>query len=91
LDTAEKARADTLDFVWNNRIMPLLEEYFYGQRDRLVELLAPFLTDIEVGLQQTEPEETDLEIGRLQGEDLMVALARLAKRGSRQKEAVLDE
>jgi len=83
LGTAEEERADALDFVWNNRVMPLLEEYFYGQRDRLVELLAPFLTDIEAGLQQTDTEDMDLEIGRLQGEDLMVALARLGEKANK--------
>ena len=91
LNTAEEERADALDFVWINRVMPLLEEYFYGQRDRLVELLAPFSTDIEAALQQTDTEDMDLEIGRIRGEDLMVALARLAKRGARQTEAVRDE
>jgi len=76
---AHEERADALDFVWNNRIMPLLEEYFYGQRDRLVELLAPFVTDMETGLQEVEIEERDVEIGRLHGDDLMGALARLAR------------
>jgi 5-methylcytosine-specific restriction endonuclease McrBC GTP-binding regulatory subunit McrB len=84
-------RADVLDFVWNNRVMPLLEEYFYGQRDKLVELLAPFLTDIESGLQETETEEMDVVIGRLQGDDLMVALAKLAEKGVAETTPVSDE
>jgi hypothetical protein len=84
-------RTDVLDFVWNNRVMPLLEEYFYGQRDRLIELLAPFLTDIEAGLQETETEKMDVVIGRLQGDDLMVALAKLAEKGVEETTPVLDE
>ncbi|MBN1661466.1 MAG: AAA family ATPase [Anaerolineae bacterium] len=78
-------RADALDFVWNHRIMPLLEEYFYGQRDRLIELLAPFLTDVDAGLQGLETEEMEAEIGRLEGDDLLVALARLAQKHSEGK------
>lgn len=84
-------RADTLDFVWNHRIMPLLEEYFYGQRDRLVELLAPFLTDVEAGLRSVESEEMEAEIGRLEGDDLMVALARLAQKHVKGEEPGVEQ
>ena len=80
---AHEERAGALDFVWNNRIMPLLEEYFYGQRDRLVELIAPLLTDMEEGFQEVEIEQWDVEIGRLHGDDLMGALARLAKNANK--------
>jgi MoxR-like ATPase len=86
LHRAKEERTDVLDFVWNNRIMPLLEEYFYGQGDRLVELLAPFLTDMEAGIQETDTEGMDVEIGRLQGDDLMMALARVAQRRASGKE-----
>lgn len=73
--TQEK-RVDVLEFVWNNMIIPLLEEYFYSQRDRLAELLAPF-RDFE------DAQETgvDFEIGRQKGDDLVIALAKLAERG----------
>ena len=79
----EDARADLLDFVWSNRIMPLLEEYYYGQRDRLVELLAPFLSDLELEAEGIEAEELGAEIGQLRGEDLLAALTRLADRADR--------
>jgi MoxR-like ATPase len=75
----EEERVGVLEFVWNNRIVPLLEEYFYSQRDKLAEILAPFRTDVE---SQTEPEEEDeagFELGRQTGEDLIAALAMLAE------------
>ncbi len=91
LSKAKEERPDGLDFVWNNRVMPLLEEYFYGQRDRLAEVLAPFLTDVEAGLSGAMIEEMDLEIGRLRGDDLMAALARLAGRGAKATEPASEE
>jgi hypothetical protein len=35
-------RLETLEFVWNDHIVPLLEEYFYTQREKLAQLLTPF-------------------------------------------------
>jgi biotin operon repressor/DNA polymerase III delta prime subunit len=78
----EAERVDVLEFVWNNQVMPLLEEYFYSQWDKLAELLAPFRTDVEPGIEAVEDEGIDFELGRQTGDDLMVALAKLAERGT---------
>ena len=59
----------------------LLEEYFYSQRDRLAELLAPFRTDVEPDLEYVQETGLDFEIGRQTGDDLVIALAKLAERG----------
>jgi len=83
LQGAAEERSDILDFVWNNRVMPLLEEYYYGQRDRLVELLTPFLTDAETRGSAAVAEDMDLELGRLRGDDLLVALAKLAQKADK--------
>jgi hypothetical protein len=74
-------QVDVLEFVWNNKIVPLLEEYFYSQRDRLAELLAPFRTDVEPDLEAAQETGFDFEIGRQTGDDLVIALAKLAERG----------
>jgi MoxR-like ATPase len=78
---AEEKRAEVLEFVWNNKIVPLLEEYFYSQRDRLAELLAPFRTDVEPDFEDAQETGLDFEIGRQTGDDLVIALAKLAERG----------
>jgi hypothetical protein len=66
--------------VWNNQIVPLMQEYFYSQRDRLAELLAPFRTDVESTVGDAQDMELDFEIGRQAGDDLVIALAKLAER-----------
>jgi 5-methylcytosine-specific restriction protein B len=58
----------SLEFAWNNQIMPLLHEYFYSQPDLLAEILEPYLRGQENG--------GDL---RREGSDLMAALSELAK------------
>jgi 5-methylcytosine-specific restriction enzyme B len=67
-------RLERLDFVWNYQILPLLEEYFYGQRDRLADVLANFTTPIEI---ETEGQEVqNLAFGRVFGDDLVYALSK---------------
>jgi hypothetical protein len=78
----EAEHVEVLEFVWNNQVVPLLEEYFYSQRDKLAELLAPFRTDVESGVETAPEEGLDFEIGRESGDDLVVALAKLAERWS---------
>ncbi len=65
-------RLALLEQVWNTQILPLLEEYFYNQRERLAEILAPFM-DESAG--ERPPARA---IPRLNGEDLVVALSRLS-------------
>lgn len=78
---AKEEQVNVLEFVWNNKIIPLLEEYFYSQRDRLAELLAPFRTDVEPDFEDAQETGIDFEIGRQTGDDLVIALAKLAERG----------
>ncbi len=73
----EHERADLLEFVWSCQILPLLQEYFYSQPDKLAELLSPMRADVET----EEGADGAVDAGRLAGEDLMAALARLARGG----------
>ena len=47
----DEERLETLEFVWNNQIVPLLEEHFYAQREKLAQLLAPFLANEEADVE----------------------------------------
>lgn len=79
-ETSETERVEMLEFVWNSQVIPLLKEYFYSQRDKLTELLAPFCTDVDSGIEVVQEEGLDFEIGRQSGDDLVIALAKLAGR-----------
>ncbi|MFU8773034.1 MAG: McrB family protein [Anaerolineales bacterium] len=67
-------RLDTLDFAWNHQIMPLLDEYFYSQRDKLFEMFHEFTTEVE--LETEEQKAENLPIGRIYGENLVYALSK---------------
>lgn len=58
---------DALEFVWNSQILPLLEEYFYGQPEQLRELLSSFVNS-------EDSIDATLQIPCLEGEDLIEAL-----------------
>jgi 5-methylcytosine-specific restriction protein B len=70
-------RLAMLELVWNNQIVPLLEEYFYTQREKLAHLLAPFLADEEAGGEDDSSEGAEFELGRETGDRLMLALNEL--------------
>jgi 5-methylcytosine-specific restriction protein B len=63
-------QAETLEFVWNNQIVPLLHEYFYSQPDKLRQVLAPF-DEEEQALAEGSVAS---DFGRVSGEDLLFAL-----------------
>ena len=65
-------RVDMLAFVWNNQILPLLEEYFYSDRETLAQVLQSFRTDID---EDIDP----YNIGRADGENLVAALAAMLR------------
>jgi hypothetical protein len=65
-------RLDMLDLVWNTQVLPLLEEVFYSRKERLAEILAPFIEESGDPLAPHEP-------ARLHGEDLVVALSRMCE------------
>jgi 5-methylcytosine-specific restriction protein B len=69
-ELSDTERLIELEYVWNNQILPLLEEYFYSQR----EVLAEFLS----GFTNSQLEQDSFEIERLTGEDLLLALKKVA-------------
>jgi 5-methylcytosine-specific restriction protein B len=83
LDVAKadsEERLESLEFVWNNRLVPLLEEYFYAQREQLAELLAPFLVDEEVGRDGDPSDDAGFELSAQTGDALIFALHELVSR-----------
>jgi 5-methylcytosine-specific restriction protein B len=77
-------RLATLDFVWNNQILPLLEEYFYAQREKLAQLLAPFGGDEESDGEAGSSEDAESELGREMGDRLVFALQKLVSQADAQ-------
>lgn len=71
----EDKRIDTLEFVWSSQILPLLREYYYSRKDKLVSLLSAFKVDGKSGL------AFDEELKNAEGEDLLTALQKLSKGG----------
>jgi hypothetical protein len=87
LDVAKadgEERLGTLEFVWNNQIVPLLEEYFYTQREKLAQLLAPFLADEEAGGEGDSGDDAAFELSRQTGDSLIFALHELVSRADAQ-------
>ncbi|AEF96931.1 McrB family protein [Methanotorris igneus] len=58
---------EDLEFVWYHEIIPLLEEYFYGDVDGLKEILKDFI----------EEKENSYEIKRLTGEEFKNAINKI--------------
>ncbi len=71
-DYKKESRIDALEFVWNYQILPFLEEYFYSQPDRFVEILKPFFVFNE----GSDKEESSI-LMHLEGEELLAALNEL--------------
>jgi len=67
----ESQRLERFLYVWKNQIYPLLEEYFYRQREKLNQLFATAI-EREDQAEYTSDIETD--------EDLIIALMDLSKR-----------
>mgnify|MGYP001233781955 CR=1 FL=1 len=59
-----------LEYIWNNQILPLLEEYYYNRPDELKEILKEFDTGEDVE-----------RFGFAEAEDLITALKELSARG----------
>jgi 5-methylcytosine-specific restriction protein B len=68
----EDERLDELEYVWNNQILPLLEEYYYGRRDILAGILS--------GSRASNENDPYVDFDRLQGENLLRALYELQLR-----------
>ena len=80
----DEERVATLEFVWNNQIVPLLEEYFYTQREKLAQLLAPFRADEESDGEADSSDDAEFGLGREAGDKLMFALHELVSRADKQ-------
>ncbi|MCJ7676264.1 MAG: AAA family ATPase [Anaerolineales bacterium] len=76
----EVERLGLLEFVWNQQVLPLLEEYFHGRRDQLFEVLPSFMEHDASGASAEEAVEAEADIQRLTGDDLIFALAKLTGR-----------
>jgi len=86
--TLEEAEADVEDlrFVWYHRIVPLLQEYFYNDGERLRAVLGKdFVTEVAASQGATkalgefcDPETRKYEIQQFTGDALVHALQRLA-------------
>ncbi len=75
----KEKRPDALEFVWNQQIFPLLQEYFYSQPEELFEVLSPMYTHTGVTKGDLMLTETSYEFEKLTGDDLLFGLASLAR------------
>jgi 5-methylcytosine-specific restriction protein B len=64
----DEQKLELLDDIWNYQVIPLLQEYFYGQTDLLQQVLPSFY------LQDDEDQQQDGTLEPLHGEDLISAL-----------------
>ena len=79
------ADADDLRFVWYHRVVPLLQEYFYNDGERLRAVLGDdFVKKVEVSKSAAaalgelyDSETAKLNIVELGGDELVAALQRL--------------
>lgn len=70
--TEENDKSGALEYVWNRQIVPLLEEYFFARPEGLAHVLPTFF--------QESDEVTDTpRVPKLTGENLIVALSKLAQ------------
>ena len=72
-------RPDALEFVWNQQVFPLLQEYFYSQPEELLEVLSSMYAQTGLTKEDLMLTETAYEFEKLTGEDLLFGLASLAK------------
>lgn len=77
---------DELHFVWYHRIIPLLEEYFYNDGERLLAVLGPcFVKQVELHGRERlnsgylQGNQNAYNIQRLQGEEFAAALRPLSE------------
>jgi predicted RNA-binding protein with PUA-like domain len=83
----EETGVDDLRFVWYRRVVPLLQEYFYNDGERLRAVLGDkFVTKVTVSQAAAkalgdlhDPETPKYEIAELPGEEFVAALQRLAR------------
>ncbi len=91
-DAKEVDRVDMLEYVWNRQIMPLLQEYFYSQPERLLELLAPMYPEVSISGTGAPGGGLTEDLDPLSGDELLFALSSLVgQRASRAPEDTVYE
>ncbi|BBC25694.1 hypothetical protein [Pseudanabaena sp. ABRG5-3] len=74
---------EDLIFIWYHRIIPLLQEYFYHDSNRLKAVIGnefmqvPDISDIPDSLKEFRGNETQYEIAELQGDEFSAAILNL--------------
>jgi MoxR-like ATPase len=74
---------EDLIFIWYHRIVPLLQEYFYHDSNRLKAVIGnefmqvPDISDIPDSLKEFRGNETQYEIAELQGDEFSAAILKL--------------
>ncbi len=77
MDIPVDGRVDVLEYIWNYKIIPLLEEYYYNQNEKLAELLSSFEGD-EALLPSYEKDIVYARDNfRQSGEDLVFAMQKM--------------
>jgi 5-methylcytosine-specific restriction protein B len=74
-EKTEEEKPQYLEFVWNQQIMPLLQEYYYSQPEKLMEVLGNPWVDED---READAEESGVQIKQLSGDELLDALQWLA-------------
>ena len=74
-----EADANDLRFAWYHRVVPLLQEYFYNDGERLSRVLGKqFVNEVKVGGDLCDADTPNYEIALLQGDGFLEALKQLA-------------
>ena len=76
---------DTLRFAWYHRVVPLIQEYFYNDGERLRSVLGDDFVkalDVDSGTKKAlgdvyDPENPQYEVVKLNGKEFLEALTRL--------------
>ena len=71
----DDARADVLEYVWNQKVFPLLTEYFYARPEELIEVLSPMYADLVDQQEDYFIGNGGMQIEALTGDDLLFGLA----------------
>ena len=80
VEANREEQIEVLEFVWNHQIIPLLEEYFYSQCDKLAGILTPFLPEKEIDAEVESSAYCSTR--RAYGEGLIYAISKLSMTNS---------
>jgi len=74
----KKDQVNALEYVWNQQVFPLLQEYFFNKPEILYEVLAPMYADSGISERDRITGEAMYTFDTLTGENLLFALASFA-------------